>query len=358
MSAQAENVLTPRERVSRAMRGLKPDKLPTTVINSNTFMCQYYGLGIEEYCRDAMACAEVNLKFIKEFQVDLNICCTGYILYGAGPELGVEWQFVEDQFPGNVGAPIKTEADLAKVEIPEGPSGYFKIYLDALTKIVAELGDTHHLKASFLGPFSLLVFLRGLEPALMDLMNRPEFFRQAMTRCTELSVYLGKNLLKSGLRYPILNEIYLAPGMMSPQMYHQSVEPFVMSAQRQMGIEIAPNCFTFMGLPGDQESVKLDKALFISFFGVGESIENVALGSKYRVPGFPYPAAISGRALDKWSIEEIADFTRRALRVLVEEKGIYPSISYSSVQADTRDKALEIADKIKTINDLRDNYSL
>jgi len=358
MSAQTPSSLTPRERVSKAIRGLKPDKLPTVVINSNTFMCQYYGVSVEDYCQKPDVCARVNIDFIKEFQVDCNLVCTGYILYGAGPELGVEWRFAGANFPGHIKSPLGNESDLKKMRVPEAPSGYFKNYLEAITMIVEELGQTHHLKASFLGPFSLFCFLRGIEPGLLDLMNRQEFFREAMEHCTRLSVYLGQNLLTTGLRYPILNEIFLAPGMMSPAMYHLHVAPYVMEVQRQIGIEIASNCFTFMGLPGNPESVILDKALYAAFFGVGESLDSVALGSKYRAPGFPYPAAISGRALDNWPTSKIVEFIKKALEILTQEKGIYPAISYSSVQAYSREKAREIADKIKTVNALRDEYSL
>jgi hypothetical protein len=173
-----------------------------------------------------------------------------------------------------------------------------------------------------------------------------------------LSIYLGKELLKTGLRYPILNEIFLAPGMMSPVQYHAEVEPYVMEVQRRIGIDVSPNSYTFMGLPNNPESHKTDEALSSAFFGVGESLDNVRAGSRYRVPGFPYLAAVSGRALNNWEIGRITDFLRQAIRILIEEEGIYPSISYSSVQADSRDKALEIADKIRAVNAFRDEYPI
>ena len=48
----ALNGMTPRERVASCMQGKKPDKLPIVVINSNTFMCMYYGISVEEYLSD------------------------------------------------------------------------------------------------------------------------------------------------------------------------------------------------------------------------------------------------------------------------------------------------------------------
>lgn len=49
------------------MRGLKPDKLPTVVINSNSFMCEYYGASVEDYLQRPDICADLNIRFIEEF---------------------------------------------------------------------------------------------------------------------------------------------------------------------------------------------------------------------------------------------------------------------------------------------------
>jgi hypothetical protein len=44
------NKMTPRERVAATIGGKKPDKLPIMVANSNTFICQYYGGSVEDFC--------------------------------------------------------------------------------------------------------------------------------------------------------------------------------------------------------------------------------------------------------------------------------------------------------------------
>ena len=283
---------------------------------------------------------------------------TGYILYGSGPELGVKWEFAGNNFPGFVEVPIKSEADLEKIQVPSGPSGYFKSYLEAIKLINKAVGDTHHLKASFLGPFSLVCFLRGIEDTLMDMLMNPEFFKECMRLCSEISVYLARNLLSAGLRYPILNEIFLSPGMMNPDTYHSLVAPYDVEVQRRIGPEVAPNSFAFMGLPNDKESQKTDASLFKAFFGVGESMEAIKAATRYKAPGFPFPAAISGRALNAWDSRRILSFLNDAIDYLINEQGIYPSITFASVQADTVEKASDIADKIKAVNAFRDDYDL
>jgi len=356
--AMTAMILTPRERVSRSIRGIKPDKLPMVVINSNTFMCSYYGISVEDYVSKPDLCAEANIKFIKEFEVDCNLVATGYILYGAGTELGVKWEFAGSNFPGNVEGPIKTEDDLNNFKIPTQPTGYFKNYIEAIGQVVAALGDTYHLKASFLGPFSLACFLHGIEDTLIDMIMNPPFFSSCMKLCTEISVFLGKNLLCTGLRYPILNEIFLSPGMMSPDDYHKLVAPYDLEVQRRLGPEVAPNSFCFMGIPNDPDSQSTDQALYGAFFGVGESIDAIKEGMHYRSPGFPYPAAISGRALNNWDTPRILSFLNEALEYLVKEEGLYPAISLSSVQAETKELACAIAEKINAVRSFRDAYEI
>jgi len=220
------------------------------------------------------------------------------------------------------------------------------------------LGDTHHLKASFLGPFSLLCFLRGIENTLIDMIVNPDFFKKCMKLCVEMSVFLAKNLLSTGLRYPILNEIFLSAGIMNPDSYHTLVAPYDVEVQRRIGPEVASNNFTFMGLPNDKESQKIDLSLFKAFFGVGESMEAIKGATFYRVPGFPFPAAISGRALNSWDIKKILSFLTDALNYLIIDQGIYPSITLGSVQSDTIENACDIANKMKAVNAFRDEYNL
>lgn len=74
--------MTPRERIAKAMKSEKPDKLPIMVANFNTFICRYYGMTVEQFLSDPDLCTEGNIRFIEEFETDYNLCVNGYILYG------------------------------------------------------------------------------------------------------------------------------------------------------------------------------------------------------------------------------------------------------------------------------------
>lgn len=351
--------MTPKERVACSMKREMPDKLPIVVINSNTFMCMYYGISVEEYVSSPEKCADVNIKFIEEFEVDCDLFPTGYILYGCGPEMGVKWEFAGNNFPGFTDVPIKSETDLESYQIPTEPSGYFKNYLETIKTVNETLGATYHLTASILGPFTTACFLHGVEPTLVDTIINPEFFKKLMKLCAKISVYFGESILATGLRTPILNEIFLSPGMINPDSFHRIIAPYDHEVQCLLGPENAPNSFAFMGKPNNPESQQISSSLYDAFFGVGESLDAIKTATKEDAsPGFPFPAAISGRALDTWDIDRILEFLKTCLDFLVKEKGFYPSISLSSVQADSPEKASALATKMKAIKAFRDEYSL
>jgi hypothetical protein len=113
-----------------------------------------------------------------------------------------------------------------------------------------------------------------------------------------------------------------------------------------------------MGKLHDPESHKGGASLYRAFYGVGESLETIKTALAYKMHGFPFPAAISGRALNSWDIKKILLFLNQTLNFLIYKKAIYPSISLISVQVDSRAAALDVADKIKAIKSLRDEYVL
>ncbi|MEW6265800.1 MAG: uroporphyrinogen decarboxylase family protein [Thermodesulfobacteriota bacterium] len=351
--------MTPRERVAKAMKGQKPDLLPIMVANSNTFICQYYGQTVPQFLTDPDLCTEGNVRFTREFEVDYNLCINGYILYGCGPELGCEWKYAGENFPGFISGPLKSEEDLTGIEVPSKPSGYFAFYLEVIRRVNRALGDRYHLAVSILGPFAVACFLRGIEEALLDTIVNRGFFKRYMEVCTKLSVFFGRQVLDTGLRNPILNEIFLTPDMIRPDTYHELIAPYDREVQRILGPENVPNSLAaFMGRPGDKESQKGGAALYKVFYGGAESMDSLKQAMALRLPGLPFPVAVSGPALDSKSGEEIVAYLRSTLDFLVKEQGLYPSILLSSVQAETPEKAKAIAEKIKMINRLRYEYRL
>lgn len=343
-----------------AIRGEKPDKLPIVVINSNTFTCLHYGISIEEYVSDPQKCAQVHIDFIQDFGIDCAMVAAAYILYGAGPEMGVKWEQAPGNFPGSVEGCVESEADLTALKVPTKPGGYFKTYVDAIGLVNRALGDTHYLRANVIGPFTVACFLRGIEQTLIDTLMDPELFDKLMRFSSDFSVYIGESVRDiAGLRHPILNEIFLAPEMIRPEVYHEQIAAYDREVQKRLSPLDLPNSFAFMGKPNDRQSQKIAISMSKAFFGVGESIEAIKDATRGERPaGYPFPVGISGRALNAWSVDEILAFLKEAIDFLVNEKGIYPSINLPSVQTDTYEKAKEMVAKLNAIKAFRDSYTI
>ncbi|MCF8026185.1 MAG: hypothetical protein K9K82_11955 [Desulfobacteraceae bacterium] len=351
--------MTPKQRVAAARDQKKPDKLPIMAANSNTFICQYYDMTVRQFLTDVDLCTEGNRRFTEEFEVDYNLCVNGYILYGCGPELGCEWRFAGDNFPGFVSGPLQGPGDLKRIEVPDTSSGYFAHYLQVTRNLQEAIGDRYHLSVSILGPFAVACFLRGIQEALCDTVADLDFFHLYMEKATELSIWIGRQILNTGIDHPILNEIFLTPEMIRPDAYHELIAPYDRRVQETLGPENAPNSLAaFMGQPGDRDSQRGGAELYRAFFSGVEKIKDLESVLSHRMPGMPFPAAISGRALDSRPLDELLDYLKQVLDYLVGEKNMYPMILLSPVQADSPDKARAIGSKIKRIQALRDSYLL
>ena len=198
-----------------------------------------------------------------------------------------EWKYAGRDFPGFTSGPLKREEDLANIKIPEKPSGYFAHYLEVIRQMTEAIGDRYHLSVSILGPFAVGCFLRGIQEALMDTMDKPIFMKQYMELCTDLSIYFGRHILAAGLKTPFLNEIFLTPSMVSPETYQEFIVPYDLRVQEALGPEHAPNSLSaFMGKPGDRESRKIGTMLYKAFFSGPDSIDELQKAISYSLPGF------------------------------------------------------------------------
>ena len=353
------NQITPQQRMLTTQQGGKPDKLPIFVAAANGFICNYYGLTVDEYLCDPQRAADGHTALINDFELDGCVVASGYILYGCGPEMGVEWKFSGGEFPGFGGGPLQSEDDLDRLRVPDSPSQYFAHYLEVIRRVTAELGDSHFINANILGPFASVCFLRGIEQALLETAMKPDFSARCLEFGIKLSKYFGKEVVSTRVPFTTLNEIFLTPQMVSPATYHSMIAPAVQEVQKSLEPHNSPNLMgAFIGKSGDPDSRKGGMALYDTFFGTNESVESVKEAYEYKLPGMPFPLSISGRMLDSWPVEKIIAFLDESLHFLVHDKKIYPSINLISLQAENKRKAMTVAVKIKALIDYRNKYKI
>ncbi len=94
------------------------------------------------------------------------------------------------------------------------------------------------------------------------------------------------------------------------------------------------------------------------FWGTKESIEVISRAIKHSIPGYPGIISMSGKMLVNWSADDIMDFLKEALKLLVEENQMYPAIRLASLQTASREEAQDVAEKVKMIIDIAHSYPL
>ena len=142
------------QRFQAALKGQKPDCIPMICGNNNTFLCKFYDFTVNQILDSTELYSELVVRFVKSFGFDFIRPSPGYIFYGCGPELGLKWQFVDNNFPAVEGSYIKNKAQLNQLRIPKEPSGYFKKFLDIHRILIKEIGNEVHVRGSALGPYS------------------------------------------------------------------------------------------------------------------------------------------------------------------------------------------------------------
>jgi len=352
--------MNPKENYLAVLRGEKPDRLPLHVANISDFLQYYYDISARQFVDDPALHAEVTIKGADEFGF---ACVTpvAYILLGAGPELGVNWQFSGNNLPGARGGIIKNRDDVARIKVPEEPAGYFKNYLAILRTLKAGAGDRVFFLGMGLGPHSTAIFLRGMQEALLDPLANPDLYPSYMERCVELSVFFGTHVLEVGMPGTFLLEVFLSPDLISPDYYHQHIARYidrVVKHFQNQGLSL-PNSFgPFMGRSGDKESQRLGRLMYDHFYGSKESLEVVRQAVEHALPGYPATITLSGRMMVQWPKAEIIDFLKQGLDLIVRRNGLYPSVRLTSLQPPDRPSSLIMADKVRAVAETVNSFPL
>ena len=130
-----------KERFIKTLVGDKPDRPVFHAGNYSNFTYHSYGIAIQGYLNEPELTGSLIAGFADEFDVDSIIPGGGYILYGCGPEIGLEWEFTEGNFPGCDRGLIQEKEYIDKIKIPERSVGHFESFLKIGQTVKPKVGD-------------------------------------------------------------------------------------------------------------------------------------------------------------------------------------------------------------------------
>ncbi len=331
--------------------GAKPDKIAFALGEHTTLMPTFYNIRPWDYLNDPQLAVELEIKFCKEFGVDADISGTGtYIKFGCGPEMGTEWRQTGQDMPGCVGRLVKGKGDVAKITVPEHPTGYFKNYLQEVMTLNEKTGGEVYLTSRVLSPFSAACFLRGFQEVVIDAQTEPDFYKGYMDKCVALSLFWGKHVLETGVTTAALLEIYGTPDLVGAKFRHEHIVPYNDRVCQHFRGRVRDSTKYFIGDPGDVGSQKRARAAYDAMFE-REGPEKLEKATTHRLPGMPPCLALNGETLLEWTKEDILAYLKDGLDLMVGHR-VYPYVFLLSIPPGIE------ADKLWALREFLDGYEI
>ncbi|HUT29775.1 MAG TPA: uroporphyrinogen decarboxylase family protein [Sedimentisphaerales bacterium] len=169
--------MTAKERIYAIIMGDSYDRPAVTPIFM-AWAANYIGRDYRDYYLDGDVLAEAQLAVTRAFNLDQISAISDP--WREASAYGVEFDYP----PDGIGKPkdtiIKNGGDLSRIK-PLDIEGAERMVqrVESVRKMAGEVGQTHSVLGWIEGPLAEYADLRGLENALMDLMDKPEMFTDA-----------------------------------------------------------------------------------------------------------------------------------------------------------------------------------
>ncbi|MHC4060911.1 MAG: uroporphyrinogen decarboxylase family protein [Planctomycetota bacterium] len=188
--------MTAKERIYAIINGDPYDRPAVTPIFM-AWAANYIGRDYRDYYLDGDVLAEAQLAVTRAFNLDQISAISDP--WREASAYGVEFDYP----PDGIGKPkdtiIKTRDDVARIK-PLDIEGSERTAqrVGSVRKMAAEVGQTHSVLGWIEGPLAEYADLRGLENALMDLMDKPEMFADAASVLVDSAVAFAVAQIQAG----------------------------------------------------------------------------------------------------------------------------------------------------------------
>ena len=221
--------MTPKERIYAILNGDSYDRPAVTPIFM-AWAANFIGRTYRDYYLDGDVLVEAQLAVAKAFNLDQVSAISDP--WREASAYGMEFEYP----PDGVGKPkdilIKTYNDISKVKLLDienavlgTPGGErTKQRIESVRKMAAEVGQTHSVLGWVEGPLAEYADLRGVENAMLDLMDKPEMFVKASEVIIENEISFAVAQINAGADMIGMGDAVAS--LIAPDMYKELVLPF------------------------------------------------------------------------------------------------------------------------------------
>jgi len=228
--------MTGKQRITQVLEGRPADR-PGCMPIVHTALARIQGVPLGQYFTDARTMRDVIVRGYRDFGFD-----GVQLTMGVAGEVEALGAVVEQPADG---APLVRSHPLADPErldalrgLDPAGGGRLPLYHEAVAGVVDQIGDEAFVVSTLRGPLNIAAQLRGVEDALVDLIEDPEGIERILDFATDVAVRCSRHSLQAGAHGLIFGEATCSPNFISPAMYRHFVRPRherLISELRRMG---------------------------------------------------------------------------------------------------------------------------
>jgi MtaA/CmuA family methyltransferase len=213
--------MTPKERIYAILKGGSYDRPAATPILM-AWAANFIGRTYRDYYLDGDVLVEAQLAVAGAFNLDQVSAISDP--WREASAYGMEFDYP----PDGVGRPkevlLRTREDVSKLKrIDVENSERTKQRIESVAKMAARVGRTHSVLGWVEGPLAEYGDLRGVENAMLDLIDRPDIFVKAGEIIIENAIAFAVAQIKAGADMVGIGDS--AASLISPAMYAELVLP-------------------------------------------------------------------------------------------------------------------------------------
>lgn len=236
--------MTSKERVRHAMELKQPDRVPVFPVITHMHASRVIGRKIIEFelnpdlVYDALLAAwreygfdgfEVPISRSKGWMEQFELVEKDKTKYWMDRKTGkYVSKLQEDDMPISMDNEplIKDKADIEKIVVKKSEEYLENGQLDGLARVIKTVGEDAFIAGHCAGQtMNSLVYFRGAENALIDLIENKELVHAIMQRVTDGTIELGKALVETGVDCLYIGDAWSNAGIISPAQFEEFCVP-------------------------------------------------------------------------------------------------------------------------------------
>jgi uroporphyrinogen decarboxylase len=214
------------ERITAALKGVKPDKVPV-MLHNFLMAAREHGVTMEQYRNSPKVIAETFIAAVDKYQYDgILVDIDTVTLAGA---VGVKVDFPVDDAARSHDGNIADLDDVFKLKPARvGDYKYIQVWLEAVRMLKDYYKDELYIRGNCdQAPFSLASMMRGAQPWMLDLMmGTEEQITCLLEYCTDATSQFINLMSQTGCDMISNGDSPAGPEMISADMFAKYAMPY------------------------------------------------------------------------------------------------------------------------------------